>query len=135
MCRTGCIGCCAQEPLLDLCSGGPRICYAGMTPEKTRTLLQAYTQGNLMPQWALGRFASEEIISSGQTYAYPPCPPQLQQVPEWLNLDFYRRQKKIILRNCGIIDPMSLDETIARGTYRGALRALTHWCRMKWSMR
>jgi NADH:ubiquinone oxidoreductase subunit F (NADH-binding) len=31
----------------------------------------------------------------------------------------------VILRNCGAIDPMSLDETIARGTYRGALRALT----------
>ena len=126
VCRTGCIGYCAQEPLLDLVlPDGPRISYAGMTPEKTRTLLQAYSQGNLMPQWALGRFTSEEIVSSGQTHTYPPCPPQLQQVPEWSSLGFYRRQKKVILRNCGAIDPMSLDEAIAQGAYRGALRALT----------
>ncbi len=126
VCRTGCIGFCAQEPLLDLVlPGGPRVSYANMTPEKTRTLLQAYAQGNLMPESALGRFANEEYVSSGKTHAYPPCPPELQRIPEWSNLDFYRRQKKVILRNCGSIDPMALEETIARGTYRGALRVLT----------
>ena len=38
--RTGCIGFCAREPLLDLClPNGPRVSYANMTPEKTRDLL------------------------------------------------------------------------------------------------
>jgi NADH:ubiquinone oxidoreductase subunit F (NADH-binding) len=50
---------------------------------------------------------------------------ELAKIPEWSSLDFYRRQKKVILRNCGAIDPMSLEQTIARGTYRGALRAMT----------
>jgi (2Fe-2S) ferredoxin len=119
VCRTGCIGFCAQEPLLDLSlPNGPRVSYANMTPEKTRTLLAAYAKGNLMPELALGRFAGEEYVSSGNSRAYPPCAPDLQRVPEWSNLDFYRRQKKIILRNCGSIDPMAIDETIARGTYR-----------------
>ena len=45
-------------------------------------------------------------------------------MPEWNGLDFYRQQKKVILRNCGSIDPLSIEETIARGTYRGAIRAL-----------
>ena len=31
----------------------------------------------------------------------------------------------MILRNCGSIDPLSLEEAIARGAYRGALRVLT----------
>ncbi len=127
VCRTGCIGFCAKEPLLDLVlPNGPRVSYANMTPATTRALLEAYAAGkDLKPEMALGRFEREEYVSTGESYQYPACPAQLQAVPEWSELDFYRRQKKVILRNCGSIDPRSLDETIARGTYRGAVRALT----------
>ena len=128
VCRTGCIGFCAQEPLLDLVlPGGPRLSYAQMTPEKTRELLEAYAaRGELKPEWALGRFQAEEHVSTGDAHRYPDAPADLAGVPEWSGLDFYRRQKKVILRNCGSIDPTRLEETIARGTYRGALRALAH---------
>jgi NADH:ubiquinone oxidoreductase subunit F (NADH-binding)/(2Fe-2S) ferredoxin len=126
VCRTGCIGYCAKEPLLDLVlPNGPRISYGEMTPEKTRTLLAAYQRGDLLPASALGRFQSEEFVSTGEVRKYPASNAALAKVPEWAGLDFYRRQKKVILRNCGAIDPMVLDETIARGTYRGALRAMT----------
>jgi NADH:ubiquinone oxidoreductase subunit F (NADH-binding)/(2Fe-2S) ferredoxin len=126
VCRTGCIGFCAQEPLLDLVlPGGPRLSYGRMTAEKTRQLLAAYRAGDLQPARALGRIQAEEIVSTGQVQQYPAGPAQIAQVPEWSTLDFYRRQKKVILRNCGSIDPMSLEETLARGTYRGALAAMT----------
>jgi NADH:ubiquinone oxidoreductase subunit F (NADH-binding)/(2Fe-2S) ferredoxin len=158
VCRTGCIGFCAQEPLVDLVlPGGPRLSYGRMTVDKTRQLLAAYKAGDLLPDRALGRMQSEEIVSTGQTEQYPgDCPDfrghprapsghplaggdgrqgrengtvpfaaQISAIPEWSSLDFYRRQKKVIQRNCGAIDPMSLEETIARGTYRGALAAMT----------
>jgi len=126
VCRTGCIGFCAKEPLVDLVvPGGPRVSYGNMTPETTRALLEAYTRGDLQPKRALGRFEREVYVSTGEVYEYPAGPSQLRAVPEWSGMDFYRRQKKVILRNCGSIDPMSLDETIARGTYRAAMRALT----------
>ena len=127
VCRTGCIGFCTREPLLDLVlPDGPRVSYGNMTPEKTRQLLTAYaSRGDLLPETALGRFAGEEHVSTGETHDYPHCPDGLQSIPEWSSLDFYRRQKKVILRNCGSIDPMALEETIARGTYRGAARAFT----------
>jgi NADH:ubiquinone oxidoreductase subunit F (NADH-binding)/(2Fe-2S) ferredoxin len=126
VCRTGCIGFCSQEPLLDLViPNGPRVSYGQMTPRKTRALLEAYAKGDLLPQTALGRFTSEELVSTGEVRSYPAGPTAVQQIPEWSQLDFYRRQKKVILRNCGNIDPRSLDETVARGTYRGALRAMT----------
>jgi NADH:ubiquinone oxidoreductase subunit F (NADH-binding)/(2Fe-2S) ferredoxin len=127
VCRTGCIGFCSREPLLDLVlPNGPRVSYGNMTAEKTRTLLSAHaSRGELKPEWALGRFEREELVSTGGVYEYPACPEQLQAVPEWSSLPFYRQQKKVILRNCGSIDPLSLDETIARGTYRGAVQAIT----------
>ena len=124
--RTGCIGFCSKEPLLDLMlPHGPRVSYANMTPERTRDLLSAYARGEMKPDWALGRFENEEHVSTGDVHKYPSPSEALGQVPEWSTLDFYRRQKKVILRNCGSIDPLSLEETIARGTYRGAISAFT----------
>ena len=128
--RTGCIGLCAREPLLHLVlPGGPRVGYADMTPEKTRDLLSSYASGgDLRLETAMGRFAREENVSTGEVHEYPcsaELAAELEEVPEWSNLDFYRPQKKVILRNCGSIDPRALDEAITRGAYRGALRALT----------
>ncbi len=104
---------------------GMRLSYGNMTPEKTHRLLEAYsTSGDLKPELALGRFAGEEYVLSGEVHKSATCPPELDKIPQWSSLDFYSRQKKVILRNCGSIDPMSLDETIARGTYRGAFHAI-----------
>jgi NADH:ubiquinone oxidoreductase subunit F (NADH-binding) len=126
VCRTGCIGFCAKEPLLDLMlPNGPRLSYGQMTGEKTRRLLKAYAGGNLLLEWALGRFSSEEHLLTEEIHQYPAGPKDLANVPEWSGLDFYRRQKKVILRNCGSIDPLCLDEAVARGAYRGAIRAIT----------
>jgi len=127
VCRTGCIGFCAREPLVDLMlPNGPRLSYAEMTPQKTRDLLAAYaSRGDLRLDQALGRFAAEPHVSTQEVHEYPAWSRDLSQVPEWSTLDFYRRQQKIILRNCGSIDPMSLEEATARGAYRGAIRALT----------
>lgn len=124
--RMGCIGFCEREPLLDLrLPNGPRICYADMTAEKTRELLASYAaNGDLKPEMALGRFAEEEHVSTNEKHTYSQSD-GLEQIPEWSSLDFYRRQKKVILRNCGSIDPMAIEQTMARGTYRGALQALT----------
>lgn len=126
VCRTGCIGFCTHEPLVDLVlPDGQRVSYGNMTAATTRSLLEAYAaRGDLKPELALGRFPAEEHVSTGEVHQYGACAPAIQAVPEWSKLDFYRQQKKVILRNCGSIDPESVDETIARGTYRGALRAV-----------
>ena len=125
--RTGCIGFCSQEPLLDLVvPNGPRISYGNMTPEKTRNLLAAYAaNGGLQPDMALARFVGEENVLTGESHPYPPPAKDIAGLPEWSNLAFFRSQKKVILRSCGSIDPLSISEAIASGSYRGAMRALT----------
>jgi NADH:ubiquinone oxidoreductase subunit F (NADH-binding)/(2Fe-2S) ferredoxin len=124
--RTGCIGFCSREPLLDLViPNGPRISFGNMTPEKTREVLSAYfTKGLISTEAALGRFTSEEHVLTGETHSYPAMA-EAQAIPEWTQLDFIRGQKRIIMRNCGSIDPMSIEEAAARGAYRGAFKALT----------
>ena len=39
-------------------------------------------------------------------------------------ISFYSRQKRQVLRNCGVIDPESIDEYIIRGGYKGLENAL-----------
>ncbi|MEI8372123.1 MAG: NADH-ubiquinone oxidoreductase-F iron-sulfur binding region domain-containing protein [Planctomycetota bacterium] len=126
VCRTGCIGFCGREPMLDLVlPGGLRISYGNMTPEKARQLIAGYAKnGDLQPAWALGHFHNEELVSTGEVRTHSEQSVGLKGIPRWSALDFESRQKKVILRNCGLIDPNSLNETIACGTYRGAFRAL-----------
>jgi NADH:ubiquinone oxidoreductase subunit F (NADH-binding)/(2Fe-2S) ferredoxin len=124
--RTGCIGFCAREPLMDMVlPGGPRISFGDMTPRKTRDILAAYfTSGTIKKDHALGRFTSEEHLLTGKEHSYASSG-AADDIPELSTINFYRRQKRVILRNCGSIDPMSIEENIARGGYRGALSALT----------
>ena len=68
---------------------GPRISYGNMTPEKARQLIAAYAKnGDLQPNWALGRFHSEELVSTGEVRTYPEQSCGLKGVPRWSALDF-----------------------------------------------
>ncbi len=123
--RTGCIGFCGREPLMDMViPGGPRISYGSMTPQKADEVISSYIKhGDIRADLALGRIQIEEHAATGERHEYG-FSSKASNIPEWQTLDFFRRQKKIILRNCGSIDPLSIEECIARGGYRGALRAL-----------
>ncbi|MBN1503727.1 MAG: NADH-quinone oxidoreductase subunit NuoF, partial [Candidatus Eisenbacteria bacterium] len=43
--------------------------------------------------------------------------PELSDVPAFETIPFFKKQMRIVLRNCGIISPDSIDEYIARGGY------------------
>jgi NADH:ubiquinone oxidoreductase subunit F (NADH-binding)/Pyruvate/2-oxoacid:ferredoxin oxidoreductase delta subunit len=49
----------------------------------------------------------------------------LPTVGSFIDLPFYRKQVRIALKNCGIIDPENIDQYIARDGYRGLAKALT----------
>jgi NADH:ubiquinone oxidoreductase subunit F (NADH-binding)/Pyruvate/2-oxoacid:ferredoxin oxidoreductase delta subunit/(2Fe-2S) ferredoxin len=125
--RTGCIGFCQREPLLDmLLPGGPRVCYADMTAKKVREVLESYAEGGKpRPDLALFWFDAEDHVETGESHHYGRPTNGLQELPTQSKLGFYSRQQKVILRNCGSIDPMRLEEAAARGAYQGAVRALT----------
>ena len=45
------------------------------------------------------------------------------------NIDFYRPQMRLALRNCGVIDPENIDEYIAFDGYKALAKVLTEWTR------
>ena len=96
-----------------------------MTPKKTGVLLEAFAKGKpLVPQYAWCRMGQEEHIATAYKHSYAPSKNGVSDLPEWGDLPFIRDQRRVILRNCGSIDPLEIDEAIARGAYRGAATAL-----------
>jgi NADH:ubiquinone oxidoreductase subunit F (NADH-binding)/Pyruvate/2-oxoacid:ferredoxin oxidoreductase delta subunit len=109
----GCIGYCQKEVFVDIAlPGKPRIAYAGITRENIDALLSAVLlRGEFENPFTIGRHDSTDG--------------PLAALPEINSIPFFVRQKKIVLENCGIIDPISLDAALARGAFRGLSRALS----------
>ena len=40
------------------------------------------------------------------------------------DMDFFKRQEKIVLRNCGIVDPQRIEDYIARDGYQALAKVL-----------
>jgi NADH-quinone oxidoreductase subunit F len=119
---TGCIGYCQQEPLVDVrLPGRGRLLFARMTSGKARKLMDALAEGAWPAQDALAAICEEEPCEGARTSG---SPEPSQGLPFLDQLPFYSRQRKIVLRNSGLIDPTRLEEYIARGGYRGLARAL-----------
>jgi NADH-quinone oxidoreductase subunit F len=111
--QVGCIGPCYLEPLMDIAMpGSPRVSYANVTPEKAKKILLAnLVDGERLPRMAKGHFGDEAF--SAQT-----------GIPRFFDLPMLKPQVRIILRNCGLIDPEEIDQYLARDGYLGFIKVL-----------
>lgn len=109
----GCVGFCAEEVIVDVkIPGYPRISYKRVTPDNVGTIIER-TIINKEPviQKALGK--------------YPHSDDSLwQEIPLLQDIPFFKIQKKIVLENCGIIDPENIDQYLARGGYSALSKVL-----------
>ncbi len=108
--RVGCIGLCYAEPLVDIVKPGqPRICYGNLTAELAPQLIEDYlVKDNPRPDLALGTIGDGGIDG----------------IPRLADLPMLKPQVRIVLQNCGLIDPAKIEHYIARGGYTGLARAL-----------
>jgi NADH-quinone oxidoreductase subunit F len=126
--KTGCIGYCQREPLVDVVYPGKvRLSYQEMNPEKATELAEALQAGKMLEKYLLCRIDREEFLIYGTTRPYAnPHPPELRvEIPRYEELPFFKKQVKISLRNCGFINPEHIEEYVARGGYRALHQALT----------
>ncbi len=102
---TGCMGPCVQGPVLLV--GRDRTYYQGVKPEDAADVVKHLRTGAMVDRL---------IVKSADGKVPYPCRD---------DIDFFRRQTKIVLRNCGSIDPESLDDYIAHDGYQALAKALT----------
>ena len=108
--QVGCIGLCYAEPLVALIKPGrPHIYYGDVTPELVTQLIEDYlVKDNPRPDLALGTVGDSS----------------LGDIPKLFDLPMLKTQPRIVLRNCGFIDPESINHYIARDGYSGLVKAL-----------
>jgi NADH-quinone oxidoreductase subunit F len=101
--ETGCIGYCFAEVLVEVEKEGmPKVTYGDVTPKDVPELVETHlVNGKILKDKAL-------LIEGRKT----------------AEADFLKRQTRIVLRNCGIINPDSIDDYIQRGGYEGLKKAL-----------
>ena len=106
--EVGCMGHCYAEPLVIIKKPGyPAICYAHVNPVIAERLIREFVLGDdPCLEFVLGALEENEIV------------PSLADFPR------ARYEKKVILENCGRIDPTEIDHYIANGGYSALGKAL-----------
>ena len=108
--QVGCLGLCYAEPLVELSGPAmPRVLYGGLEPDRVPALLDDFFgRGELREDCALA--VMDGAAAGG--------------IPAFHELPMLRGQVRIVLRNCGLVDPDSILHYVARGGYAGLARAL-----------
>lgn len=110
--ETGCIGMCWAEPIVEIqLPGRSKISYQKVTPEKISSILDATFHFNWDQNHILGQHRNE--------FAEP-----WENIPYVEDFDYLKQQHRRILRNCGKINPYSLDEYIAHGGFSALAKTL-----------
>ena len=105
--RTGCFGLCAMGPIVIVYPEG--AFYSHIKAEDVDEIVSEHLVKGRVVRHLLCKEAVEE---EGTTKS-------LDEV------DFYKKQKRVALRNCGVIDPEKIDEYIAFDGYKALAKVLT----------
>ncbi len=105
--RTGCFGLCALGPIMIVYPEG--AFYSQTTPDGVERIVKEHLkEGNVVKDLLYKETVHEDgsIISLSET-------------------NFYKKQMRIALRNCGVIDPEQIEEYIAVDGYQALHKVLT----------
>lgn len=103
--QTGCMGICDAGPTMLIEPDG--IFYCKLSPENMATVVK---------QHLIGKEIVEELCFADRKSG--------KRVPLLKDIDFFSRQQKIVLKNCGTIDYNDLDEYIANDGYKAIYKVL-----------
>lgn len=108
--QVGCIGPCYLEPLIDIkMPGQQRVSYGNVNAKTLPIILKSHLlEGVPHAKLALGHFGKEPLDGIQPFYELPMLKPQV----------------RIVLRNCGLIDPEDIDQYLAVDGYQGFMNAL-----------
>lgn len=103
--QTGCFGLCAKGPIVII--RPEDTFYAMVKPEDCEEIIEKHIQQGELVERLLCKDTDNTVVN------------RLDE------LNFYKKQKRIALKNCGIIDPEQIDEYIAFDGYKALEQVLT----------
>lgn len=110
--QTGCIGLCSSEPIMDIkLPGYNRVSFEKVEAKDAEGILEQVFNKEIPTQNFMGQFESYSQNA-------------WQNRPYITEHPFFKHQKRLVLKNCGISDPVSIEEYIAKNGYKNFLNAL-----------
>ena len=104
--KTGCFGFCEQGPIVKIMPDN--TFYTRVKPEDVERIINEHIiKGRKVPDLLYTNPENKEHVSDSK------------------HMDFYKKQIRIALRNCGFIDPENIDECISRGGYEALGKCLS----------
>jgi NADP-reducing hydrogenase subunit HndC len=104
--RTGCFGLCTFGPIVKVMPG--EVVYTKVTPDDAKEIVSEHIMK--------GRKVEKLLYSDPETK---------KALISEKELATHKKQLRIVLRNCGIIDPENIDDAIAHDAYEALARVLT----------
>ena len=112
MVQTGCFGLCALGPIVIVYPDG--TFYSRVTPEDVDTIVEEHLlKGRIVDRLVYRDSETDQIVE------------EQAKTVSLSDTKFYKSQKRIVLRNCGVIDPDNIDEYIAMDGYAALGKVLT----------
>lgn len=102
--QTGCFGLCSKGPIVII--RPEDVFYAHCTPEDCEEIINTHIIEGKIVEHLLCKDIDEK---------------EVKRLDE---LNFYKKQKRIALKNCGVIDPENIDEYIAFDGYKALEKVL-----------
>ncbi len=95
--QAGCLGLCAKDVLVEVIVDGEKTIYEYIRPAMVQRIVKEHiVEGNPVTEWLVGE--------------------------DYYN--FHKKQVKVVLSNCGEINPEDIDSYIAAGGYEAAKKAI-----------
>ncbi len=118
--KTGCFGFCAEEPLVNIyIPEKPLVILSKVQIEDAGKILKLVEKGEILTSKALCRIEEWDFITTKYKFGSG-----FNDIPLWNEVPFFKGQKKIVLRDAGIIDPENIEDYIAVGGYQSLAKAL-----------
>ncbi|MDR2767447.1 MAG: NADH-quinone oxidoreductase subunit NuoF [Treponema sp.] len=106
--KTGCFGFCEQGPIVKVLP--EESFYVGVKPEDAHEIIaEQILKGREVPRLLYKEEAANKSVTAVE------------------DIQFYQKQVRVVLRNCGVINPENIDEYIAREGYSGLEKVLFEW--------
>ena len=121
--QVGCVGMCSYEPMIELgAKDKPRLNYGHATAKNVPEIFASYFEDKPMRRAVIVGQAMPTVTQSDghalQSLSF--VDPDTQE-----KTPFHQKQLRIVLSNCGLIDPESIDDYLAVNGYEALEKVIT----------
>jgi NADH:ubiquinone oxidoreductase subunit F (NADH-binding)/(2Fe-2S) ferredoxin len=110
--EVGCIGLCAEEPIVDIrVPGRTRVAFRKVTADRVEKIFD---------EFFAGKYEKDNVLWQHRNDLHQPYN-DIDFIEEH---PFFVHQTRWVLANCGVISPTDIDQYIARGGYKALSKAL-----------